>query len=394
MQERNALVSIIVPVYNAQEYLEKCVKSIMNQSYRKLEVILVDDGSTDLSGEICDKFAEEDARIRVIHRENAGVTSARRVGLQVAKGKYIGFVDSDDYINEKMFEHLVENMEDTGADFVHSGYLIGQNREACFENKIVNFDTEKDRENFLREYVLDYKSDKRMSASIWSKLFRAELIKKSYDAVPDAQMVGEDWINLVECVLRSQRISLLNIADYHYTVREGSLSHPKDSGSLTWQPGFYKAIEDVLRKHGCYEKQKKWLDSWFMNLIKGIVYENFKDRFLMIRYRFKDIEMIFNKKIVLYGAGKVGSDYYAQLCRYSSCTIVAWVDSNYQNISCEYTEIIGKEKLGLLDYDYLIIAVLSKNSAEEIRRMLIEEGIAPAKLIWEEPADAFQRDFH
>lgn len=393
MQERNALVSIIVPVYNVEKYLEKCVKSIINQSYRNLEIILVDDGSADLSGELCDKLAEEDSRIHVIHRENVGVTSARRVGLQKAGGKYIGFVDSDDSIDEKMYEHLVENIEDTGADFVHSGYFIGQSREACFENAVIHFDTEKDKEDFLREYVLDYQSSKRMSASIWSKLFRAELIRESYDAVPDTQTVGEDWINLAECILRSRRISLLNAADYHYTVREGSLSHSKDYGSLTWQPGFYKALEDVLKRHGCYERQKKWLDNLFMNLIKGIVYEKFKDRFLMIRYRFKNIEMIFDKKIVLYGAGKVGRDYYAQLCRYSGCDIVAWADSNYQNISCEYAEIVGKEKLSLLEYDYLIIAVLSESSAGEIREMLLEEGVDPARILWEEPADAFRNEF-
>ena len=393
MQESSSLISIVVPVYNVETYLEKCVESIVNQSYRKIEIILVDDGSTDFSGEICDKFAEEDSRIYVIHKENAGLVSARRVGLEKATGKYIGFVDSDDYIDEKMFEHLIENMENTGADFVHSGYLIGQSREACFENSILNFYSKKDKEIFLREYVLDYTSNKRMSASIWSKLFKAELIKDSYKSVPDTQMVGEDWINLAECVLRSRRISLLNVADYHYTVREGSLSHPIDSDGLTWQPGFYKAVADVLKRHECYEELKEWLDNLFMKLIKNVVYEKFKDRFFMIRYQFKNIELLFDKKIVLYGAGKVGRDYYAQLCRYSRCDVVAWADSNYENIPCEYVEIIGKEKLGLLDYDYLIIAVLSKKSSEEIRGMLIEEGVDPVKIIWEEPIDAFRSDF-
>lgn len=393
MQESNALVSIIVPVYNVEEYLKKCVESILKQSYKKIEIILVDDGSTDLSGEICDRYAQEDSRVHVIHKENAGLVSARQAGLQKAEGKYIGFVDGDDYIGERMFAHLVENIEITDADFVHSGFMIARKRESCFEDTVIDFHNREDKENFLGGYVLDYASNKRISPAIWSKLFKAELIKSAYDAVPDTQMVGEDWISLVECVLRSKRISLLNAADYHYTVREGSLSHPKDSNGLTWQPGFYKAVEDILKRHDCYEGQKKWLDDLFMNLIKNTIYEKFKDRFLMMRYRFKNIERIFDKKIVLYGAGKVGNDYYSQLCRYSSCNIVAWVDCNYQNISCEYSEIIGKDRLELLDYDFLVIAVKSESRAQEIRSMLVEEGVEPAKIIWEEPADMLRSDF-
>ena len=97
------LISVIVPVYNVEEYLDRCIESIVNQTYKNLEILLIDDGSTDNSYNICDKWAKKDNRIKVVHKENGGVSSARNVGLDVATGDYIGFVDSDDYISIDMY---------------------------------------------------------------------------------------------------------------------------------------------------------------------------------------------------------------------------------------------------------------------------------------------------
>ena len=104
------LISVIVPVYNVEEYVEKCVLSIINQTYKNLEIILVDDGSTDNSGKICDEIAIKDNRIKVIHKKNGGLSDARNVGIDIAKGDYLGFVDSDDYIDPDMYSILLNNM--------------------------------------------------------------------------------------------------------------------------------------------------------------------------------------------------------------------------------------------------------------------------------------------
>ena len=106
------LISVIVPIYNVEKYLEKCVNSITSQTYKNLEIILVDDGSTDSSPEICEKLKQSDDRIIVIHKKNGGLSSARNAGLDIAKGKYIGCVDSDDYIDEKMYEKLCRTLKE------------------------------------------------------------------------------------------------------------------------------------------------------------------------------------------------------------------------------------------------------------------------------------------
>lgn len=115
------LISVIIPVYNVEEYLEKCVNSILDQTYRNLEVILVNDGSKDSSGSICDALARKDPRIRVIHKENGGLSSARNVGMEAATGEYITFVDSDDWIEEDGYKHLMDLMEKYGVNLVCGG---------------------------------------------------------------------------------------------------------------------------------------------------------------------------------------------------------------------------------------------------------------------------------
>ena len=107
----NSLISVIVPVYNVEDYLDRCIESIINQTYKNLEIILVDDGSTDSSGKKCDEYALRDGRIKVFHKENGGVSSARNMGLDIATGDYIGFVDSDDLLEHNMYEMLLNNAE-------------------------------------------------------------------------------------------------------------------------------------------------------------------------------------------------------------------------------------------------------------------------------------------
>lgn len=116
------LITVIVPVFNVEAYLEKCIRSILSQNYRKLEIILVDDGSSDLCGEFCDRYLKRDSRIQVVHKKNGGLSSARNAGLEVTSGDYVGFVDSDDYIEPEMYETLLEGIEKNKSDIAICGY--------------------------------------------------------------------------------------------------------------------------------------------------------------------------------------------------------------------------------------------------------------------------------
>ena len=170
---KSDLISVIVPVYNMEQYLERCINSIKKQSYSNLEIILVDDGSTDHSADMCDTYAQEDQRIKVIHKVNGGLSDARNAGLAIATGAYIGYVDSDDWIEPQMYQKMYEACIENEAQVavcryakVYSDETIrgGNHKTTVFE-----------RDSILKVYLSD-NSDYIVYNSVWSKLFAREII--------------------------------------------------------------------------------------------------------------------------------------------------------------------------------------------------------------------------
>lgn len=164
-------VSVIVAAYNIQDYIVKCLESIANQSYKNLEVIVVDDGSSDNTGKLADKFAENDNRFTVIHKENGGVSSARNKGIDVASGDFIGFVDGDDTIEVDMYEMLVNNAIKYDADISHCGYKLIENG-----NEILMYGTGKIIIQNRKKGILDLMDGTLIEPGIWNKIFRKEIV--------------------------------------------------------------------------------------------------------------------------------------------------------------------------------------------------------------------------
>ena len=169
------LVSVIVPIYKVEPYLKKCVDSIRNQTYKNLEIILVDDGSPDECPKMCDDFAKEDNRIKVIHRKNGGLSAARNSGLEIATGKYIGFVDSDDYIHSKMYEILVGRLEEKSADLavcrVQDVFEIGEEEALSTEEKVETMTNVEALKSIYGNWGTDM-------VVAWNKLYKRELFEE------------------------------------------------------------------------------------------------------------------------------------------------------------------------------------------------------------------------
>lgn len=376
------LISIIVPVYNVAEYLTQCIESIINQTYKNLQVILVNDGSTDQSGKICDNYVKRDTRIQVIHQKNSGLVRARKAGLAIAKGEYIGFVDSDDYIDSNMFEALLSKVLEEEADFVHSGYML--------ENQVVNVVRERrlelskiNRGKFLKEEILE---GGKISYSIWSKLFRAELIKKVYLRVPDECSYGEDMLCLCGCIMESNSLFLYSSAFYHYRVRNESLSHLDVVNLCVRESLLYLGVCDLLKQYAIYDECKESLEQYYKRRLYNAITYDLKTGMKLEQYSFENISCLQGRKIVIYGAGIVGRGYYSQISMYTNCRIIAWVDKNYLQYDSEWIQVMSPDKLPELEFDLLLIAVKSDRVAEQIREELIVgvPGIE-AKIIWEKP---------
>lgn len=227
---KNDLISVIVPVYNTELYLSRCIDSIIDQTYKNLEIILVDDGSTDHSGEICDSYAEKDKRIQVIHKENGGTASARNRGLEIARGEYVGFVDSDDYVAEDMYQTLVEYMQ-PDIDIICCGRVCilprGKEKRYCI-NKAEIFS----REEALEELILLRK----MSTSVCTSLYRRSLFQDIW--FPQG-VVNEDVSAQYELYKKARKVCHVGRAKYFNYHRGDS----KSNGDF-----YMKRIDYLLQK--------------------------------------------------------------------------------------------------------------------------------------------------
>ena len=187
-------LSVIVPIYNTQEYLKQCVDSILNQKYDDLELILVDDGSIDGSSEICDQYQRIDNRVKVIHQKNQGCISARRCGLQNSKGDYIGFVDSDDWIAPDMYQILMVIAEEKECDIVSMGYTVVNGKEEKEEDDATLFglyEEEKNLDSLLSVMMYDAGKEKRgVHPSLCSKVIRRKLLVDIFSKVDENITIG------------------------------------------------------------------------------------------------------------------------------------------------------------------------------------------------------------
>ena len=164
------LVSVIIPAYNIEKYISRCLDSIIAQTYNNLEIIVVDDGSKDQTAEILDDYQKRDSRIIVIHKENGGVSSARNQGLDIAKGDYIGFVDGDDLIKPNMYEVLVKLLEEENADIAHCGYQM------VFPDRVdYYYNTGRRKIQTTQEGLKDLLSGKMIEPALYNKLYRKQL---------------------------------------------------------------------------------------------------------------------------------------------------------------------------------------------------------------------------
>lgn len=183
-------VSIIVPVYRVEPYLRKCVDSILTQTLTDLELILIDDGSPDNCGAICDEYARQDARVLVIHQQNAGVSAARNAGLDAARGDYIGFVDSDDWIEPEMYATMLRTAKESGADVVVCGVRF------CGTDGSTSYTAHTASESYTGDTLVGelFHCPCRIGGGIWNKIFRASTVKKLH--FPESRKIGEDWVFL------------------------------------------------------------------------------------------------------------------------------------------------------------------------------------------------------
>lgn len=273
----NNLISVIVPVYNLENYIERCLKSIQSQTYRNIEIIVVDDGSIDGSWNVIKRIAKEDNRIIPIHKENGGVSSTRMLGLSHARGEWIGFVDGDDEIEEDMYEVLINNAFEYNADISHCGYKM------IFNDGRINsfYDTKVKKIQDNTTGVIDLLEGDLIEPGLCNKLFKKSLFK---DIELDTSIkINEDLLLNYYLFKNSQFSIFEDLTKYHYIIRDNSASRSKLNDYKIYDPIRVKEI--ILNDSNSEIKEiacKVYLRT-IIYVIDGLIIENSHEHDLQIK---------------------------------------------------------------------------------------------------------------
>ena len=326
-------ISVIVPVYNVEAYLGACVESIFNQTLKDIEIILVDDGATDNSGKLCDEYQKKDERIKVIHKQNGGLSSARNAGLEIAKGKYVTFLDSDDLYLPKSCELLYNEIEKHRADYVIGNYQNCDEDGTPWKNPV--FNTEKYK-NFKLSITDYHDSFYVMNSSACNKIFRKSFIDKLNLRFVDGA-IAEDTIFTTYCFIKSTKVYYFNDVIYLYRQRN---------------------LPTSISNNCSYEYFNK------INKAYRMIYENFRDnnqigfyRFFYAKsvtymmYKFIDSKLLSHEeKIKVLGEMrwfyKLSIGLKVPMCQEFLTDIVKLIaDKKYEEAieKCEYVALIRKD---------------------------------------------------
>ena len=251
------LISVIVPVYNVESYVAECIESIQNQTYMNLEIILVNDGSTDASGDICDQYAAYDERIKVIHKENAGVSAARNTGIEAANGDYIAFVDSDDYIAPNMYEDMLRILKENDLDILECTAFRdkgGEIIEGCNDGSLEIFN----RDEALKMAMYD------CFVAVWSQLYKRS-------AIDDVRFpVGrkfEDTAVSYRFITNTKRVGHINHCYYYYRLNLNSTTQTSFDPKSRWD--FVLGYEERLQY--AIDHQLPYVDDCNSLLMKAVL---------------------------------------------------------------------------------------------------------------------------
>lgn len=395
------LLSVIVPVFNCEQYLRECVDSIRKQTYTNLEIILIDDGSTDRSGDICDEFSCLDDRIRVIHQRNGGQQSATTRGIECACGEYIGFIDADDYIDKEMYMELYGLMGD--ADMITSGII-----KCDIDGQIMHESTDLlpeglyyDTDDILYDNLFIFSDyiDGPIIGGIMNnkvcKLFRYEIVKQIYKSVNISIAIAEDMLFVLAYILQCKKIRVSHKKFYHYRNNNASVLSRKNPEFLSEENRLYGSVMNLIHGHRkereiAIQYQKRFLYELYMHMPRIM---DIDESVMPPDYCFSDDSNLVGKKIVIYGAGKVGKDYIKYWRVHNNVQIIAIIDNKDMDLPLYGVDVFKPEYIQNLDYDYIICAALKEEMATSMIMQLKALGISEKKILWKSPVHLWKQYF-
>lgn len=377
-------LGVVVPAYNSEKYISKCIESILGQTYKNIELVLVDDGSTDNTASIAEEYECINSNMHIIRQENAGPIKARHAGIKALEDcEYVTFVDSDDWIDKRMYEDLMSFIEQHSPDLVISGI----NRYHDEDYIIASHDT-------IEEGYIDFKSGKSVAdcfgyganstsvdASLWSKIFRREKLVKVYEKAENLNIhYGEDIAIVYPYIMLCDSMYCTYKAYYYHRIRKGIASYAKG------EDYFEKLLRLYNHLLGCFREDKdhfpKLLEELDYCFIVGAefrktLYKTAREG--ESRYLFPFGKVKQGERIVIFGLGNVGRGYVEQIAKTDYCNIVATVD-RYSGEADFHTP----EDLKKIEFDHIIIAMADEGTKRQIVKELVATCEMPREKIIDE----------
>ena len=393
--EQQILISIVVSIYNEWEYLDKCIDSIVNQTYKNIEIILVDDGSTDCCGEICDKYAEQDSRIIVIHKPNGGLVSARKAGTKKATGDYIINVDGDDWIEKERIQNLVKGIEQYHADIIYmDGYVreYPDNQVMVKGNLRRGFYTKQQvqEEILMKLASTNHFYEKNIEMFMWLCAFKRDLIKEKHPLIDERISMGEDLACVCECLASTNSVSVIEGGSYHYTQgRVEAISYSNNLSSIRLE-ALWNQLKQFCKKEYVSPSVYQMMVVIMNQAVAITDFSLFFKKNCEYLYPYSKVKK--NSNLVIYGAGKFGYKIMLALSDNDQYHVAAWVDKSNKRVTMGQYIISQVEILNQLDYDYIVVAILNYNVALGAVKELQKMGISEDKIAVMD-ADVISEDF-
>lgn len=381
---KNDLISIIVPIYCVEPYLNKCVDSILNQTYKNIEVILVDDGSPDECPAICDKFASQDSRVKVVHKANGGLVSARKAGISVASGQYIGYVDGDDWIEPDMYEKMYLLAIKHDADVIATGHFRNINESYTIMKNGIDSGVYKGVS--LRDIVypkLIYSGrfyEHGILGNIWNKLFKRSVILPHQLAVSDDIKYCEDVACVLPTLLAAKSIVIDNQPYYHYRQRSGSITKKYDKDELVRLKALFTYLYECISKSEYFQILYQQLRYFILHKTLYRCPHIFWTQDAM-----KPFDCVSrNSRIVLYGAGDFGQALYSSIKSTGFCNIVLWTDRLSEAYTSQGLPVKSTDNINCAEYDYIVMAVMNipEDAKKETADLLAAHMVPTQKIVW------------
>lgn len=376
----NCLISVIVPVYNTYEYLDKCLESVCMQACDRIQIVIVDDGSSDGCDKICDEYAKNYENVLVIHKKNQGLVSARKTGIEASSGRYIAFLDSDDWIDDDFFAKVINCIDDEVVDVVAFDCLKEYEGKTVRWSNIIKpgkysgneLDEIKKNAFFIKDKFVPWG----ILPNLWAKIIARELVEKYIFNVSNQITFGEDAACFYPCLWNSDSILVLDEAPYHYVQRSSSMSN------------FFKKIdseiiEDIsncLLKSDYMNGQIRDQIRFYTLYLFMLRNYSYLDKYEFVLFPFEQIKA--NDKIVIYGAGGFGASLWNYISSTQRVKLLAIIDKRGKLCSTADYEVNEINIIEKLDFDYIVIAILNEKISKEVKNSLVDMGVESKKILY------------